>query len=50
MGFESQEERVTQEQPVELSGSSSVAVAEGGESVEGKKIIEALQTWVDKAE
>ena len=40
MGFESQEERMTQEQPVELSGSSSVAVAEGGEEAEGKKIIE----------
>ena len=40
MGFESQEERVTQEQSVELSGSSSVAVAEGGEGVEGKKVIE----------
>ena len=40
MGFESQEERMTQEQPVELTGSSSVAVAEGGEEVEGKKIIE----------
>ena len=37
MGFESQEERITQEQPVDLSGSSSVALAEGDE---GKKIIE----------
>ena len=40
MGFESQEERMGQEQPVAVSGSTGVALADGEDSGEGKKIFE----------
>ena len=38
MGFESQEERMSQEQPVSVLGSTGVALVDGKDSTEGKKI------------
>ena len=38
MGFESQEERMSQEQPVSVLGSTGVALVDGEDSTEGKKI------------
>ena len=40
MGFESQEERMGQEQPAAVSGSTGVALADGEDSGEGKKAFE----------